>query len=228
MTGGAVAAISSLLAQAGVDGGDVSALMIGTTHFLNALIERKGLEKTAVLRLCGPAGRAYPPMIDWPDDLRAAVCGGAALVAGGYEVDGRAIAPLDEAEIRHHCAIWAKSGIRSVAICGIFSVANPEMELQAADIVARAMPGVGISLSHRIGQTGLLERESATVLNACLSPMGKRTIQALRDAFAQLGLTCPLYLTQNDGALRRPPMPRPFRSSASPPDRPTRCAGPAF
>ena len=161
VTGGAVAAISSLLAQAGVEGADVSALMIGTTHFLNALIERKGLEKTAVLRLCGPASRAHPPMIDWPDDLRAAVCGGAALVAGGYEVDGRAIAPLDEAEIRQHCAIWAKAGIRSVAICGIFSVANPEMELQAADIVTRAMPGVGISLSHRIGQTGLLERESA-------------------------------------------------------------------
>ncbi len=201
VTSGAVAAITTLLAQAGVEGSAVNALMIGTTHFLNALIERKGLEKTAVLRLCGPTSRAFPPMIDWPEDLRQAVTGGVALVAGGYEVDGRVISPLDAEEIRQYCAIWAAAGIRSVAICGVFSVANPEMELEAARIVTDALPGVAISLSHRIGQTGLLERESATILNACLSSLGSRTIQALRAAFAQVGLTCPLYLTQNDGTL---------------------------
>ena len=45
--------------------------MIGTTHFLNAVVEGRHLEKTGVLRLCGAATRALPPMIDWPDDLRA-------------------------------------------------------------------------------------------------------------------------------------------------------------
>lgn len=44
--------------------------MIGTTHFLNAVVEGKRLERVGILRLCGAATRSQPPMIDWPDRLR--------------------------------------------------------------------------------------------------------------------------------------------------------------
>lgn len=48
---------------------------------------------------------------------------------------------------------------------------------------------------------GLLQRESASILNASLHRIGKETVAAFRAAFTNLGMTCPLYLTQNDGTL---------------------------
>jgi N-methylhydantoinase A/oxoprolinase/acetone carboxylase beta subunit len=52
---------------------DVTAVMVGTTHFVNALLQRRGLAKVCTLRLCGPATHAIPPMANWPQDLKNAV-----------------------------------------------------------------------------------------------------------------------------------------------------------
>ena len=47
--------------------------MIGTTHFTNAVVERRRLEPVGVIRLGLPATQSLPPMVDWPDELRAVV-----------------------------------------------------------------------------------------------------------------------------------------------------------
>ena len=52
---------------------EVTAAMVGTTHFINALIQRRNLSKVCVIRLCGPATHSVPPMSNWPDDLRGQV-----------------------------------------------------------------------------------------------------------------------------------------------------------
>ncbi|RDL46323.1 Acetophenone carboxylase gamma subunit [Ensifer sp. M14] len=201
VTDGVSGAIRSVLNAAGIDGDKVGAVMIGTTHFLNALVERRRLQRTGVLRLCGSSTRALPPMIDWPEDLKRVVDGGAALVGGGVNYDGSAIASLDADAIRQACGDWRNRGISAIAICSVFALVDPRMEQQAAAIVAEELPGASISLSHRIGRTGLLQRESATILNASLHRIGHETIAAFRSAFGELGLSCPLYLTQNDGTL---------------------------
>lgn len=201
VTSGVSAAIRTVLAEAGISAGAVNAVMIGTTHFLNAIVEGRHLEKVGVLRLCGAATRSLPPMIDWPDTLRPIVDGGAALVGGGVNYDGSEIAPLDVPAIRAACRDWRARGISAIAICSVFALVDPHMENEAAEIVAEEMPGAAISLSHRIGRTGLLPRENATMLNASLHTLGRETVGAFRSAFAALGLTCPLFLTQNDGTL---------------------------
>ena len=50
---------------------------------------------------------------------------------------------------------------------------------------------------------GLIERENAAILNESLKPLAQATISAFRQALNHLGLTCPFYLTQNDGTLIR-------------------------
>lgn len=52
---------------------DVTAVMLGTTHFLNALLQRRGLAKVCTIRLCGPATQAIPPMSNWSEDLKERV-----------------------------------------------------------------------------------------------------------------------------------------------------------
>src|SRR3546814_5267964 len=73
--------------------------MIGTTHLTNAFIQRRDLVPVFAIRAGFPAGRGIPPFSSWPDDLKSILCGGSTMVGGGYEYDGREIAPLDEAAI---------------------------------------------------------------------------------------------------------------------------------
>jgi N-methylhydantoinase A/oxoprolinase/acetone carboxylase beta subunit len=58
-----------------------------------------------------------------------------------------------------------------------------------------------VTLSSDIGRVGLLERENAAILNACLRPLARETVAAFRAAIADLGIAAPLYITQNDGTL---------------------------
>lgn len=53
---------------------EITAIMVGTTHFINALLQRRGLAKVCTIRICGPATHAIPPMSNWPRDLKEAVC----------------------------------------------------------------------------------------------------------------------------------------------------------
>lgn len=88
-------AISETLTNSGETVSDIDVLMIGTTHFVNALVRRSDLERTGVIRICLPSGASIPPFSDWPDALTRAMGGKFRLIHGGYEMDGREIAPLD-------------------------------------------------------------------------------------------------------------------------------------
>jgi len=48
---------------------------------------------------------------------------------------------------------------------------------------------------------GLLERENASILNAAIMAFARKTVHGFQEAMESLGLSCPLYLTQNDGTL---------------------------
>ncbi|WP_371626348.1 hydantoinase/oxoprolinase family protein [Streptomyces sp. NBC_01116] len=201
ITTGIVEAVRAALQDAGTDPLDVQALMIGTTHFTNAVVERRGLEQVAVLRLGLPATRALPPLSGWPEELRHAVSGQVYMCHGGSEFDGRCISPLDEGEIRAAADDLAGRGIRSVAVTSVFSPANDEFEQRVAEIVTARVPEARISLSSQIGGLGLLPRENATVLNACLHELAADISRAMREALSVMGVDAPFYLSQNDGTL---------------------------
>lgn len=201
VTSGVQQALTRVLQAAGVARGEIGAVVIGTTHFTNAIIERKHLTPTAIVRLCLPAGEALPPMIDWPDDLLATLGGHAYMARGGNEFDGREISPLDPDEIRRIGRDIANKGIRAVAVSAIFSPVDDRMEAEAAAILAEILPNARIVTSAAIGRIGLLQRENAAILNASLLALAERTVDAFGDALAACGLACPFYISQNDGTL---------------------------
>lgn len=202
VTSGIVDALSAIF-SAWRDGtsADVSAVMIGTTHFTNAVIEQRNLTRIALLRLCLPAGQAIPPLFDWPSGLRDAVLGSSHLLHGGLEFDGRPITDLDEQEIRQAAGEIRDLDLTSIAIVGTFSPVSPHQERAAADVIRDVLGDVDVCLSHEIGRLGALERENATALNACLAGLAKRTIRAFQQALEASGLSADLYLSQNDGTL---------------------------
>ena len=52
-----------------IDKKNIDLIIIGTTHLINDLIQRKNLSKTGVVRLCGPSTRLLKPLSDWPKEL---------------------------------------------------------------------------------------------------------------------------------------------------------------
>lgn len=202
VTSGIVGAIDQLRLQHPFEGSSISAVMIGTTHFINGLVEARRLAPTAALRLGLPATKALPPLVDWPGHLREAIGGRAYLAHGGYEFDGRPISPIDHDELKRHAADMAAHGIRSVAISSVFSPVNHDLEEEAAAVIAAELgPDVAISLSYQIGRIGLLERENATIINAALREMAVSIVDGLSAAVRQHGIAAPIFLSQNDGTL---------------------------
>lgn len=201
VTSGIVTALNNLRQSPDVDMGQVKAVMIGTTHFTNALVEARRLAPTAAIRLGLPATAALPPFTDWPEHLVEAMVGRPYLCHGGVEFDGRAISPLDEDELREVARDIKSSGARSVAISSVFSPVSADDELRAADILLSELPDVAVSLSHEIGRIGLLERENATIINAALRELAPTILDSLADTVRQAGIPGRLYLSQNDGTL---------------------------
>ena len=186
-------------------GHDVDRVALGTTHALNAIVQRRGLRRVAVLRIGAPGTLAIPPCTAWPVDLAAAAVGPILVARGGVEVDGR-IHPLDAEEIRRFAASL-DADVEAIAIVGTFSPLDAAQELQAAAIVA-SMTDLPRSMGHRIGGLGLLERENATVLNAALGDVMERVVDGLETAVARLGAHVRPFLTQNDGTLMVPSLAR--------------------
>lgn len=209
--GGIREALAGLLAATGgADAGPLDAVVIGTTHFTNAVVERRGLTRVGALRIGLPASRSLPPFVDWPEDLAALVRGAVEMVAGGHEYDGRPIVPLDRRAVRDAARRMADQGIEAVAIASVFSPLTAACEEEAASIVREEMPLASISLSHDLGRIGLLERENVTLLNAGLQDLARRVTGAFAAALDESGIQAPLYLSQNDGTIMRAELARRF------------------
>jgi N-methylhydantoinase A/oxoprolinase/acetone carboxylase beta subunit len=201
VSGGVAAAIRAVLEEAGVAPDAVGAVMIGTTHFANALIERNKLDAVGVLRLASPSGEALPPLTGWPDDLSRRIGDHIFLLPGGYEVDGREIAPFDADKVRAAARELKARGVRAVAITCAFAPVNAEMEARAAAIVAQEHPEARVTVSSAIGRIGFIERENAAILNAALAALAASVMASFERALAELGIAAPLYISQNDGTL---------------------------
>jgi N-methylhydantoinase A/oxoprolinase/acetone carboxylase beta subunit len=197
--------IKEMFDQSSIDPNDVASVTIGTTHFINAVVEMNEtrLGKVAVIRLCGPFSKDIPIGIDWPPQLRSIICQYRGLVSGGLEIDGSLIAELDVEEVKRHCEIIKSRGIRSIAIVGVFSPIDIvfKQEETAAAIIRDVYPEADVVCSKDVANIGFLERENAAILNASILPFARHTIHSFQDAVSRIGLQCPVFVTQNDGTI---------------------------
>ena len=200
VTSGIIRALADLLAATPA-AAHADAVMIGTTHFTNAVVQRRGLTRIAAVRIGLPASASLPPFVDWPEDLADLVRGDVVMLEGGHEYDGRPIVPFDTAGMRAAARRFRRDGVTSVAVASVFSPLDPSCEEQTAAILAEECPDAAVTLSHRLGRIGLLERENVTLLNACLLDLARKTARAFTDALRASGIAAPLYLTQNDGTV---------------------------
>ncbi|KAL9089278.1 MAG: hypothetical protein Q9165_005846 [Trypethelium subeluteriae] len=183
----------------------IASVTIGTTHFINAVIERdvSRLRRVAVIRLSKSFLREVPPLSDFPPSLAKIVKGYVGYVDGGLHIDGSQEAPIVESQVVRECLTIKEKRLTAVVIAGIFSPIDTyfKQEDTVREIVTRELPDVDVICSHEVANIGFLERENASILNAAILQYARRTIKGFRTAIKTLHLDCPLFLTQNDGTL---------------------------
>ena len=199
---GILDALRTVLSVSGVDKSQIRQAMLGTTQCTNAIVERKNLAPIGILRLGAPATLGIPPMVDWADDIRA-ICVESAVIGGGFEYDGKPLAPLDVEAARAFFLRMKEKGVKSIAISGVFSTVRSDHELEVAQLCREVMgEDVHISISSEIGSMGLIEREDATILNAALWKVAERFTDGFAQSLQDEGITnADVYLSQNDGTL---------------------------
>ena len=198
-------AVSRVLELSGVDRSRVASLAIGTTHFINAIVERddRRLSPVAVIRLSKSFTREVPPFSGFPQSLRDIMRGYCTQVDGGLQIDGSQEAPVVKSQVLECCAEIKRRGLTAVVISGVFSPLDEHFrqEQTVRDIIRQELPDVGIVCSSEISNLSFLERENASILNASILRFASKTIREFKTAMRRLNLQCGLYLTQNDGTL---------------------------
>ena len=183
----------------------VKAVLLGTTAFVNALLEGRGLARVAVVRLCGPSTRSLPPFVDFPPSLRDVISAGTWFADGGLRFDGSPDCIVSKTELQQISAEIAKLGtVDAVVVSGTFSPADQSQEQYAAQILREALPlSIPVSISVDSGQLGLLARENSAILNATLVPTAQRAARQARYALWEAGIpsNVHLFFTANDGSV---------------------------
>ncbi|KXT16246.1 hypothetical protein AC579_6941 [Pseudocercospora musae] len=205
VTEGIEAAVRNVLDKSGLPSESIASVTIGTTHFINAVIEQdaRRLRRVAIIRISKSFLREVPPFSEFPPGLTSIIKGYVGYVDGGLHIDGSQEAPLVEEQVVERCADIKKLGLSSIVVVGAFSPIDDHFhqEDRVRDIVLKEIPGADVVVSHEVANIGLLERENASILNAAILRYAKRTVKGFRRAIKALKLTCPLFLTQNDGTL---------------------------
>jgi N-methylhydantoinase A/oxoprolinase/acetone carboxylase beta subunit len=201
---GIITVLRSVLKAASVMPEAVDAVMIGTTHFTNAIVERRRLLEVAAIRLGLPATKSLPPFSDWPSGLATVLGRHIYMLRGGHEFDGQEIAPLDERGLLEAIADIRRKRLRSAAVSSVFSPVQNGMERRVQEILLNELPDIDVTLSHEIGRVGFLERENAAIMNASLADLATRVVNAFRTALERMNITAPFYISQNDGTLMTP------------------------
>ncbi|KAI8275287.1 putative D-/L-hydantoinase subunit A [Colletotrichum sp. SAR 10_98] len=184
----------------------IASVTIGTTHFINAVIERdvRRLQKVGVLRLSKSFLREVPAFAEFPPDLAAVLKSYVGIVDGGLHIDGSQEAPVIEAQVVAECAKIRESGVGAVVISGVYSPIDEVFgqEEKVRDIILREVPGIDVVCSKEASASiGFIERENAAILNGAILRYARKTVSRFRLAIKRLNLTCPLFLTQNDGTI---------------------------
>lgn len=204
VTTGIVQALDNLLNNSTIDPRNIGMVSFSTTHTINAIVERKNLDKVGILRLAAPSSTSIPPLTGWPEDLVEAIGGtaNAYIIEGGSEFSGKDIKPLDEEAIIKAVKEMKESGVTSVAVIGIFSPIIASHEERATEIVKKHFgDDIPITQSGKIASLSLIERENSTILNASVVTVMKNAVKAFKDAVKERGMSPKLFVVQNDGSI---------------------------
>lgn len=125
-------------------------------------------------------------------------------VAGGHDLLGNELRPLDEAMLAAVCAELVQTDARHLAVVAAGSQARPEHERAVADAVQAAVPGARISAASDFGGQGLIAREATVVLDCTLGQLTDALFTRWEAALERHAPGVPLRVARGDGGFSTP------------------------
>jgi N-methylhydantoinase A len=197
------------LKQAGIDPGEASLFVHGTTLAVNTLIERSGATTGLLvtrgfrdileirrLRLEDPTnfyGDKPLPLV--PRHL-------VKEIDERCRADGRIHRPLDLDQIRRAVAELVAGGVTAVAICLLHAYKNPVHEHQIRDLIRREFPDLFVCASADVWpQQREYERGLITVMNAYIGARMARYFRGLEGGTRARGLRAQVLSTKSNGGV---------------------------
>jgi N-methylhydantoinase A len=190
--------------------GGASALVHGTTRGLNAVLTGNAA-RTALLTTAG-----HPDILLLREGGRSDIFDFGAAYPEPYvpraltfEVperigaDGGVLEPLDEDGVAAVLDRLAAAEVEAVAVCLLWSIANPAHELRLGELLAERLPGVPVTLSHQLNPCiREYRRASSAAIDASLKPVMTDYIANLRGRLEDAGFGGRLLVvTSSGGAL---------------------------
>lgn len=202
-------AANQLLTQAGVTGGQVSAVAHGTTVATNAVLEHRGAH-TALITTQGfrdvlelrriRAPQMYDLFFDKPAPLVERYL--RFEVSERLAADGSVIRPLIEDELWPIKEKLVQEKVEAVAVCLLHAYSYPAHEQQIGAFLRRELPHLHISLSSEVlRERREYERTATTVVNAYVKPVMQHYLQEMRARLHSQSIRAPLLIMQSAGGL---------------------------
>ena len=183
---GIIAALNLAAADAGQSTGRflgrASAFIHGTTRAINAILTGS-VARTALLTTEGhrdlliirEGGRIEPFNFSVPYPEPYVPRALTFEILERIDATGRVVRPLDETAACKMIARLQESKVSAVAVCLLWSIVNPEHELCLGELLATHLPGVPVTLSHRVNPT---LREYRRAISTCIDASLKPVMQA--------------------------------------------------
>ena len=206
---GAVQGIRKLLLQENISECQIKKIIHGTTVATNAVIEKKGA-KTAMLITKGFRDILEIRRQNRPHLYNFGISKSKPLVPRNlvFEINerilstGEVLIGISTEELETARKWLIEKEIESVAVCFLHSYRNGAHEQTVKEYFEANLPGIFISLSHKIlSEFREYERASTTAANAFVTPVMKRYVERMSNDLADLGIKEDILIMQSNGGV---------------------------
>lgn len=201
--------IRDLLDKHSIPNGQVTYLAHGTTVATNALIERKGAETALIVTegfkdLLEIARQTRPSLYDLFQEKPEPMISGELR----FEVEERLYSngtvrtPINRKQLGKIIEEIKSKGIKSIAVCFLFSFNNPIHEQIAVEEIKKLYPSAYVSASHQIvPEFREYPRLTTTTMNAYLGPVMQTYMENFRASVKKENIPVEPYITQSNGGI---------------------------
>lgn len=166
----------------------ISLISLSTTLATNSVVE--GVKRKICGILIGYGTN------DFPSEFKDEVF----IISGGHTVQGEEKEPLDLDRVKEILQ-KTRNEIEAYAVCGYFSVRNPDHELRVKCLI-EDYTDKPVICGHEISlQLDAVKRATTTILNAHLIPVIHQLIDSVKRVFHKENITAPLMIVKGDGSL---------------------------
>lgn len=195
--------------KAGISPDQIEQIIHGTTLATNALIERRGA-KTALITTKGfrdviemrteSRFEQYDLNLKLPEPLLPR--NRRYVVDERMDASGNPLIALQREEVEALADTLGQAGYESIAVGLLHAYVNDSHERMIAEVLARKLPDVMVSLSSEVSpQMREYERFNTTIANAYIKPLMKSYLGRLKNRLAAKGAACPVFLMHSGGGI---------------------------